>query len=271
MTSASGTVQNPASNDCAAADRESSEVDPLLDNAVRTLHSRFSEAPTNWHQATVFVLSSEDPRLREAGPRMLAGGYLMVACQLLTTAALWSSTSFPSCETSDQCPRGRWCSIGVQAGGARCQPCGDDLPLPKQTDSARGYTYNMPAPSEPEFAGYNLTLVRQTCAEPTKPTVGIFGVGVVTLFPPEAVTEWCAACTNAATRFVDPVTHVMELEANAAVMGWIDWVALVLASYIVGITVAGEIKDIRICSLATTKAVDVIGVRYQHALAGSQR
>lgn len=50
-------------------------------------------------------------------------------------------------------------------------------------------------------------------------------------------------------------------------MGWIDWVALVLASYIVGITVAGEIKDIRICSLATTKAVDVIGVRYQHALA----
>ena len=123
---------------------------------------------------------------------MLAGGYLMVACQLLTTAALWSSTTFPSCETSNQCERGRWCSVGVQASGGRCQPCGDDLPLPKQTDSARGYTYNKPAPSEADFAGYNLTLVMQTCAEPTQATVGIFGVGEVTLFSPEAVTSWCA-------------------------------------------------------------------------------
>eukprot|EP01047_Picozoa_sp_COSAG01_P013813 COSAG01_NODE_659_length_14436_cov_15.108112_3_plen_393_part_00 len=199
---------------------------------------------------------------------MLAGGYLMVACQLLTTAALWSSTTFPSCETSNQCERGRWCSVGVQASGGRCQPCGDDLPLPKQTDSARGYTYNKPAPSEADFAGYNLTLVMQTCAEPTQATVGIFGVGEVTLFSPEAVTSWCAACTNSATHFVDPMTHVMELEANAAVMGWVDWVALVLASYIVGITVAGEIKDIHLCSIATEKAVDCISLPYQRALTG---
>ena len=86
----------------------------------------------------MFVLASKDPAEAALAPRMALAGGVMVLGQVLTAIGVIGSTTFPSCQTSDQCERGTWCD---RAGGAwsahlhkatgtqRCHVCGDDLPL----------------------------------------------------------------------------------------------------------------------------------------------
>ena len=94
----------------------------LLDSAVRSVYAHMAEAPTNWHQATVFLLSSDDPAERAMAPTMLASGYVMVLFQWATAVGAIGSTTFPSCQSTDQCGRGTYCNIG---GNNRCNTCGD--------------------------------------------------------------------------------------------------------------------------------------------------
>ena len=241
----------------------SSEKDALLDSAVRSVYAHMAEAPTNWHQATVFLFSSDDPAERARAPTMLASGFVMVLFQWATATGAIGSTTFPSCHSTDQCGRGTYCNIG---GNNRCNTCGDDVPLPLQVDpDTPGLTYNH-ADDRGSFAGFNLTLVASTCAEPTRDQLGIGGPGREKLYKAAAVTSWCEACVHPTSFHVDPMTYVSRSEANASVMATVDWLALIFASYVVGLTIAGEVKDIRLCGIAAERAGGAIAPRWRQAL-----
>ena len=55
---------------------------------------------------------------------------------------------------------------------------------------------------------------------------------------------------------VDPLTAQSLTNGNLTAMGPFDDVALIFASFIVAITVVGELKDIKLCSMAVTHADD---------------
>ena len=130
-------------------------------------------------QATVFTLASKDPDDAAVAPRMAVAGIVMVLFQVLTAIGVIGSTTFPSCQTNDQCERGSWCDVAGGAwnaqlhdstGSQRCHVCGDDLPLPLQI-SADGRSWNQPDGTLPDgspawytFAGYNRCAARPTIA-----------------------------------------------------------------------------------------------------------
>ena len=53
--------------------------------------ARIGTAPTNWHQATIFFLTSkaeEDETMRNKAPLMFLGGVLMVVVQIIAAYGL---------------------------------------------------------------------------------------------------------------------------------------------------------------------------------------
>jgi len=127
----------------------------------------------------VFTLASKDPDDAAVAPRMAVAGIVMVLFQVVTAIGVIGSTTFPSCQTNDQCERGSWCDVAGGAwnaqlhdstGSQRCHVCGDDLPLPLQI-SADGRSWNQPDGTLPDgnpasytFAGYNRCAARPTIA-----------------------------------------------------------------------------------------------------------
>ena len=127
----------------------------------------------------MFTLASKDPDDAAVAPRMAVAGIVMVLFQVLTAIGVIGSTTFPSCQTNDQCERGSWCDVAGGAwnaqlhdstGSQRCHVCGDDLPLPLQI-SADGRSWNQPDGTLPDgnpamytFAGYNRCAARPTIA-----------------------------------------------------------------------------------------------------------
>ena len=56
------------------------------------------------------------------------------------------------------------------------------------------------------------------------------------------------------------------MAANVAAMGSFDWVALVLATFIVALAVVGELKDIKLVTLAISHAGDKLSPGWRYAL-----
>lgn len=100
-----------------------------------------SEAPTNWHQATVYAaqLPNDDP-FRQQFPLLFAVGWFIVVVQTFTVVGMLTGTAQPACRTSDQCEQGRFCALGMRN---RCGYCGDNAPMPLQVDMATSAGYNV--------------------------------------------------------------------------------------------------------------------------------
>jgi len=215
-----------------------------LSAAVRSAVAHLTEAPLNFHQATVMYAaeqSGDDGEaagsalllLRRAGSLALSA--LMVLMQCMVAMAVLAGTAAPACASSDQCAqKGTWCWVG---GLDRCDYCGGAVPLPQQADPATGGTLNWAA--APDYAGFNLTLVAEVCAAPTD-RLGINGE-LELLFPHAAVVSWCETCVFNDGR-VDELTAPGLAQANVAAMGPFDWVALVFATIVVALTINGELK-----------------------------
>jgi hypothetical protein len=106
------------------------------------------------------TLDPEDADAVQLGCGLFAG-VAMVALQCMVVIAVFSGIS-PACGSSDQCPQaGMYCDVGAKD---RCTFCGEDAPLPPQTDPATGGTLNNPY--APAFAGFNLTAVAELCTDP---------------------------------------------------------------------------------------------------------
>jgi hypothetical protein len=115
----------------------------------------------------------------------------MVALQCLVVLGVAASTILPACGSSDQCHQaGTYCAVGVND---RCYYCGDTTPLPPQTDPATGGSLN--DPYAPGFVGYNLTAVRELCADPSVAPPGEWATA-------SSVMSWCKPGNDALDLFI---------------------------------------------------------------------
>eukprot|EP01043_Picozoa_sp_COSAG02_P036645 COSAG02_NODE_2698_length_8208_cov_10.377482_3_plen_207_part_00 len=147
--------------------------------------------------------------------------------------------------------------------------CGVDTPLPRQV-APSGAKLNWAI--DEDFAGFNRSLVAETCAEPYLERLGLSGLGVVRSYPPGAVVSWCETCKRN-DESIDPTSGPAIRSANVAAMGRYDWIALVFAAFVVAFTCVGELNDIRVCSMAIAQAGEKLspGWRFVLSLLGGVR
>ena len=150
------------------------------DGAVLGVFARLTEAPTNWHQATVFALSSDAPQdsaLKARAPAMFAMGAFVVALQCITMPRLFMASAYEKCVTPDDCStKGMFCGkSGMGSSRMGCKYCSTYAPLEQQWEYIDGQlrTYNFPEDqyhrAEPfGRIGFNRTHVLEVCADPTK-------------------------------------------------------------------------------------------------------
>ena len=112
-----------------AAAAQTKQPHPGIEGTVRAVYGRLTEAPTNWHQATIYFFATdaeEDSTMRARAPFMAIFGALMVFGQAATAMAIITGSITKSCTANNQCDNGFWCS-DVEG---QCQYCGEDVPLP---------------------------------------------------------------------------------------------------------------------------------------------
>lgn len=91
------------------------EVGPRMVRATVSTH-----VPSSWHQATVYMCTSESPIWMKS---IFCGwAFVMVVFQLILAGVLLFGTSRPMCVSSDTCPVGLWCT-GDYKDINRCLPC----------------------------------------------------------------------------------------------------------------------------------------------------
>jgi hypothetical protein len=183
----------------------------------------------------------------------------------MVAIALLAGVALPSCESSDQCQqKGTYCGHGLSS---RCGYCGQQTPLPLQTDPTTGGTLNNADSTIPDFVGFNVTLVAEVCSNPTE-RVGwnAYGSGQEMPFTRAAVASWCEGCVSVIDMAVDPLTQGTLIAANVAAMGPFDWVALFFAIFVVALTVVGELRDTELVTVAIRHAGDKLSLGWRFAL-----
>eukprot|EP01043_Picozoa_sp_COSAG02_P050278 COSAG02_NODE_5151_length_4588_cov_2.905324_2_plen_369_part_00 len=228
-----------------------------VSSSVASIVAQLSEAPINWHQATLFFFTAEDPEdatMHGRAPLLLALGYAQVLLALATAVGVAAGVVNPTCLDNDGCyAKGSFCWVG---GSQRCQYCGQLSILQTQVDAGGGVLNEA---YHPDFVGYNETGVAEACHN--FPPEGFYIEGVNTYGDPhyysrEGVLAYCAACVSGVTGAVDGLNLRSLSEASVAAMGTYDWVALFFSSIIVSLTVVGELKDVVLCLDATAAAGD---------------
>ena len=319
--------------------------------------------------------------MRKRAPLMFAAGLAMVLLQILSVYGLVSGMVHPSCNSNTQCGRaGFFCYVEPGQDRGKCQMCGEMPPLVPyrsaterltaeqvENDNTNEYkdsplgmykeynlVWDMSYPQQagggrsktPEwFAGWNYTMVQDTCSVPIRPfnweftksssgAYTITDVGdipdgvpldrifpttdlVYTHFDAPCVARWCDACVEHdaldhgdGLSFLDQDTKLtvsimnkkLLAETSVKSMGpfvrvsqclccplfcqlarsltntpidpmsyvdgdhWQDWVALILCSYVIGMQMAGEIKDTALCEIAMDRNIKELPVFWQYAL-----
>lgn len=234
---------------------------PRMAHRIIGVFAKLSEASPNWHSANIFFLVSENQQDQYMKKHMLLFtlvAYLMVLFQCLTAVAATAGAAVPSCMVSDQCfQKGMFCNAGL----GRCSYCGSTVPLPLQTDAV-GNTYNHFR--DRNFAGYNVSAARDLCTTINSPSfryhsddvavLGSAATGAEMSFSTGTVSAWCDACFFETTGDLDTLTFTILCQNNVAMMGPFDWASLIFASYVIGLSIAGELRDIEICAKALRDA-----------------
>lgn len=165
---------------------------PGVETTIKAVVARLTEAPTNWHQSSVYFaalpLEHEDAGSSSC---VMVSGVMMVLGQCMALMGVFIAAFIPSCENSDQCTQqGTFCWLGRTD---RCEPCGQSNPLQVQTDPATGGTLN--EPDAVDFAGWNTTAVGEICVNPID-VIEVNNAGLEDIYPRAAVVSWCAACVH---------------------------------------------------------------------------
>eukprot|EP01051_Picozoa_sp_SAG22_P014244 SAG22_NODE_1698_length_3788_cov_3.925725_2_plen_469_part_00 len=234
-----------------------------VDAAIRSVFASIGTAPTNWHQATIFFLSAEkevDQTMRKRAPLMFAGGLLIILLQILVIAGVWLGSLAPSCQSNAQCVAhghpGTVCMLG------RCFFCGQRGIYPQNDTVACHWGLNEPhVGRSPETWRWgqcypnvykNKTVVAEVCADPQDRLAWRSEVGELNDpagFKAENVRAWCEACVFTDGE-VNRYTLMDNTVGNIMSMGAYDWATLFFATYVVGLSIVGELRDIELCSLA---------------------
>ena len=217
------------------------------ETAIKSVVARLSETPTNWHQGTVYFLSSnapEDATMKKYVPWMFLFSVIIVFAQCATAAGILTSIFWPACIFSDQCITGMYCEIGMRN---RCRYCGNSAPLPMENaidaETGQAVTYNQA--EDLEYAGFNLTAVADLCSSAA---VGVNQEAKLILMKldtfdrsVESVIEWCDRCVRPLGD-VDDLSSKHHAAGSVAAMGRFDWMAVWFTGGIVALTVVGELK-----------------------------
>lgn len=84
-------------------------------------------------------------------------------------------------------------------------------------------------------------------------------------YPIETIRQWCRGCVlNDGS--VDPLTTYGRIEDSVAAMGAFDWIALMFCSVFMGLKVAGELKDIELCTISMQRKSDTVALPYRIGL-----
>jgi hypothetical protein len=226
-------------------------MDPLKSAVLDTV-AKLTEAPCNFHQATVYFCASDelaDEEYARKAPVLMLTSWLLVLLQCMASMGVYVGTFRPSCASSDHCAPGLYCE---NSGGRRCIFCGQDVPLPLDTDGPctfNGFltvsdpvcrTYNEPI--DPNFSGFNLTRVATVCTTPYIDRVGLRADGGPYFLPAPMVKSWCERCVHAIDGTVDPLVRDAHAAANIGAMGFLDNAALIFSSAVIALKVVGELK-----------------------------
>jgi hypothetical protein len=248
--------------------------------AVRAVVARLTEAPPNFHQATSYFAATaapEDAPMAARAPLFFLASALMVLMQTVTAMGVCWGVVLPSCSTSEQCQEGHagtYCSVRDRS---RCDFCGRWVPLEIEfqaemsqavtdlcrladgkerlemieCDTASG---TMNWAEDPEFIGFNRTLVAEVCAAPASRR-GTRGNGDNNaVYLAATVASWCETCVHAIDGTVDASTQTGRISSNISAMSKVDFIALAFATFIVACKVVGELKDIELCALSVAHA-----------------
>ena len=226
-------------------------------SAVRGALARLSEAPTNWHQATAYLVGP--PVAADAGGEsdrmtlgarlgMVAASAAMVLFQALVAVAVFWGVFIPSCSDNTSCNYGTYCPVGA---AWECQNCGYLNPLmaeppPPDYDPSRYRGLAL------RWGGdVNYTLVRSICAAPTDLEVfNTWGCGGErTRLSRDAVLNWCENCVRPASGNV--TLGPPSFSASKLVIG--DWAAMALCTTMLAMQLVGEIKDMELCRRALAR------------------
>jgi hypothetical protein len=184
--------------------RSAAEGDGLRGGAAAAV-ARLNSAPTNWHQATIYFLTSEaeeDAVMHRRAPLMFAAGLVMVIVQVVAMYGVVMGMMHPPCINNLQCAEvGFFCEVARDGSRGRCSSCGESAPfIPYEADTlipgggsavgaAAGPSGTRITPHQefnkifdqsyphreiglkrsdiPDgFAGWNFTMVQHRCARP---------------------------------------------------------------------------------------------------------
>jgi hypothetical protein len=237
----------------AAMDERYQAQDSGSDGSLSAMISRLVAATTNYHQCTVYFMTTEakeDAEMRTKAPLLLAGSCVIVIAQCATVIAIFMGNFYPACASADFCKDGQTCNLDIK----RCTNCGTEPPMTLQMNDA-GETFNSMA--DPQFVGYNTTLAAELCADPVD-TTGLNALGQNKPFSAKAVVAWCHSCFTVEhegrSGSVDPMTGNMRATMLVDSMDQLDWAALFFSTVVVGFAVARELQDIEICTLTVSRA-----------------
>ena len=102
--------------------REELAVGSIIEGANSVL-ARFGAAPTNWHQATIYFLTStteEDAAMRKRAPVMFAAGLVMIVVQIIAVYGIIMGMMGPPCISNLECDEaGSYCQTAPDGKSGR--------------------------------------------------------------------------------------------------------------------------------------------------------
>ena len=127
-----GAVDNPVADgggddvEARVPETRADDQESPVERAATNVFAKLAEAPTNWHQATIYFMTStakEDEPMRKLAPLMFCGGMAMVLLQIAAIYGLVSGLVHPSCTSNTQCTRpGFFCYIEPDEDRGKVHP-----------------------------------------------------------------------------------------------------------------------------------------------------
>jgi hypothetical protein len=226
-----------AASDCSATD--------TVADGWTDMFARFSETPTNWHQAAIFYCGSKDPVDRSFGNKLLAGSFLMVVLQLTACAGAFAGVSKKTCVDNDQCDHhGMYC---LDATGM-CEYCGHDPSIE---------FFGIPA-DHPDLDPQCDVDMQSQCLQLTYESAATLchnaTLGLTPTGYGNSAQNWCAVCVSSIAKTVDRFKESTRISRNIASMGAFDTATFYLCATFLSLIVVAELKDATLVEFGVARA-----------------
>jgi len=227
-------VGAPSSGPDATVTLSMAELEALIDRRASQVLARelardrehVGEAPTNFHQATIyFCIADVAPLATKL--KFQFGSWSLVLLQMFVVIGLFISTQSASCMSTVHCPSDQVCVPNWQINNKdlqtrRCRVCSDE-------EAVDFLTEYFPNVGEENF----------TC-------------------PVSEYRGECEACYDLTMRAFTGSSPYERIDAMLVT----DWLALVIASGVIALAVAKEIQDIILCRLTYNRLLQAYDSGY---------